>query len=154
LRGCRQKADDIIWLWIGLEYASFCPQCGQALTRSNKSAMGENIPKQTQVPMTTIAFKSKGIAMLLEFFIPGVGAIYIDHKRAGITWLLMAILGLPAIFNRTLFMIVHFDGNGPDATQVLAAFEVGSVLATIFLTVRLIYVNRFCQQRNVTPLNS
>lgn len=115
------------------------------------------------------SLKSRGVAAALEFFIPGAGAMYAGKVALGLLWLLVAAglqVGGPAIVVKTASSA--YDGlyypsdpsyapaAGPQfAGRYLNSQRVNwlivlSVLAVIWLIVRMVLATRFVDRANRT----
>jgi TM2 domain-containing membrane protein YozV len=88
--------------------AMFCEHCGRALPGATASdpnnvtqqgaigAMsgGSTVATATSARVVvTTPTKSRGIAVLLELFIPGAGAMYLERVGLGIAWLAGSVIG-------------------------------------------------------------
>lgn len=70
-----------------VEGMKFCPSCG-----GKTVVYDAPIPVQSQIVQTPAKIKDPGIAVVLSFFIPGVGHIYVGKIGEGIFFLVSGIV--------------------------------------------------------------
>lgn len=97
--------------------AKFCPSCGQSgmeVLKSNQQSMTPSptivyvqAPQQQQVYVYKIE-KSKGVALLLCFFLGGLGIhqFYLGNTVAGVAYLLFSWTCIPALISIVDFIIL------------------------------------------------
>lgn len=167
--------------------AIFCANCGRAFPTTSTEAPGTAygqtfasgggpgsvaaapVAVATAAPQVLIVrtLKSRGIAAVLEFFIPGTGAMYAGQVALGLLWLFVALglqVGGPAIVIKTASSAYdsssypydpsydtstgpQFSGRYLNSQRVNWLIVLG-VLAVIWLIVRMVLATRLVDRVN------
>ena len=97
---CLEGTED--WILLRDELAAM-----EALERPDRDARERRLRAVAALERSRVPQKSEGVALLLNFFIPGLGHLY-----AGEVWQGLAVLVLDWVFMATAIQVIQAGGDG------------------------------------------